>query len=104
VATTLVSDLSRNTSAISIIAYQCDSARARYSALAMVLPSNSTLRRLELGQPQRSNNDLALGKNMVLKSSKVDARRDARGSILDTSQYFSSRAIILWPEVPSMVE
>jgi hypothetical protein len=74
------------------------------SALAMVLPSNSTLRRLELGQPQKSNNDLALGKNTVLKSLKVDARRNARGSILDASQYFSSRAITLWPEIPSMVE
>jgi hypothetical protein len=66
--------LSRKTSVISIIAYQCNNARALVDALAAALPSNSTLRYLELGQRRYDDPGylspvfLAWGQNTALET------------------------------------
>jgi hypothetical protein len=70
--------LSRNTSVISITV-QCINARAVYDALTVALPSNSTLRHLELQFCQQDDDNpdcfapvfSALGQNTALKSIKI---------------------------------
>jgi hypothetical protein len=49
-AAIMATGLSRNTSVISISVVQCNNARVLNGALAAALPSNSTLRNLELGR------------------------------------------------------
>jgi hypothetical protein len=74
-AAIMATGLSRNTSVTSIIVW-CHNARAFFDALAAALPSNSTLRHLEL---LRHDNDafdlspvfLSLGKNTGLKTLNV---------------------------------
>jgi hypothetical protein len=72
-AAMMANALSRNTSVISIIA-KCNNFRALFDALAAALPSNSTLRHLELGQQGSYHPDFlspifsALGQNTGLKS------------------------------------
>jgi hypothetical protein len=78
----MTNGLSRNTSVMSIIAHQCKNSPLLYDALAAALPSNSTLRHLELerelGQEDEDDPDClalvfsALGQNTGLKSLKVD--------------------------------
>jgi hypothetical protein len=71
----MANGLRRNTSVISIRVVRCNNARTLFDALAAALPSNSTLRHLELF---RSDSDClssvisALGQNTGLKSLKVD--------------------------------
>jgi hypothetical protein len=75
----MANGLSRNTSLISITV-QCNNARALFDALAASLPSNSTLRHLELELGQQDEDDpdclspvfSALGQNTGLKSLKVN--------------------------------
>jgi hypothetical protein len=52
----MANGLSRNTSVISIIV-QCNNARVLYGALAAAIPSNSTLKHLELGWQDNDGND-----------------------------------------------
>jgi hypothetical protein len=74
-AAIMATGLSRNTSVTSIIV-RCNNARAFFDALAAALPSNSTLRHLELLRHDNGTFDvspvfLALGKNTGLKTLKV---------------------------------
>jgi hypothetical protein len=74
----MANSLSRNTSVISIITDHCNNTRALFDVLAAALPSNSTLRYLELGRQDDDDPDClspvfsALGQNTGLKSLKVD--------------------------------
>jgi hypothetical protein len=75
-AAIMATGLSRNTSVTSIIVH-CNKARALFDALAAALPSNSTLRYLELGRQDSDDPDclssvfLALGRNTGLKFLRV---------------------------------
>jgi hypothetical protein len=78
-AALMATGLSRNTSVIYIVV-QCFNARMLFDALAAALPSNSTLRRLELVEEDNDDNDClssifsALGNNTGLKTLKVVVR------------------------------
>jgi hypothetical protein len=92
-AARMASGLSRNTSVISIIV-QCDNARVLFDALAAALPSNSTLRRLELGQQGNADGPdclspifSALGKNTGLKTLSVDVGNSIVESLCTAMTY-----------------
>jgi hypothetical protein len=80
-AAVLANGFRRNTSVISVIIVQCSNARVLFDALAAAIPSNSTLRHLELGRLSNDDSDasdglsailLALGKNTGLKTLSVN--------------------------------
>jgi hypothetical protein len=83
----MANGLSRNTSVISIISHQCNNTRALFDILAAALPSNSTLRYLELGQQDDDDPDClapvfsALGQNTGLKSLKIDVHGSTEESM-----------------------
>jgi hypothetical protein len=76
-AAQLATGLSRNTSVISFTVVKCNNAQALLDALAAALPSNSSLRHLELIQRDNDDPDClspvfsALGYNTGIKSLKV---------------------------------
>jgi hypothetical protein len=94
-ATILANGLSRNTSVISISVRPCKNARALYSALAVALTSNSTLRHLELSQHYVYNDDghdlspilSALAKNTELKTLKVHCYGSMDESLYTAMKY-----------------
>jgi hypothetical protein len=73
----MTNGLSRNSSVISIIVYNCKNSRVLFDALPAALSSNSTLMHLELGRQGNDDSPVyllpvfaALGQNTGLKSLK----------------------------------